>query len=244
MGGAHHLGKSVEIDLGIFALSRFLILPIALAGLVLVALIAGAARNRIGESHGLAVGLAENASTKPQSAGSLGNIEPEKAVRAVEPDKFVPPFGRNVTGLERIEARAVPVVKKDKVPEAGQTLPRPTVGNPGLLTFGDRQVFLDGLKPMARTRTCQSGGSNWPCGEMASTALRRFLRGRSVTCDIKDADWTGRVTARCDLGKQDIAGWLVEHGWAEAAVGSDYVESGQQAMALRLGLYGDDPRGE
>jgi hypothetical protein len=244
MGGAHHLGKPVESNLGIFALSRFLILPFALVGLVLVLLIAGAARNRIAESRGFASSIVKNQPAEPRSAVPPGKIEPEKMVRAVEPEKFVPPFGRDVSGLERIEARAVPVVKKNKVSEAGQTLPRPTVGDPGVLTFGDRQVVLDGLKPMARTRTCQAAATSWPCGEMASTALRRFLRSRSVTCAIKDADWTGSITARCDLGKQDIAGWLVEHGWAEAAAGSDYVESGQQAMSLRLGLYGDDPRGE
>lgn len=136
----------------------------------------------------------------------------------------------------------------------GRLVPKPVdlvpvdVANPfaeraGVLTVGERKLQLAGIAPTDPAKTCANArGEQWPCGMVARTALRAFLRGRTLTCDLPGADWQGTVTARCRYVKLDISQWLVQNGWAEPEAGSPFAGMNDEARNARRGIYGDGPR--
>jgi endonuclease YncB( thermonuclease family) len=139
---------------------------------------------------------------------------------------------------------ADPPAAQAKRPETKKSteLARPVVENAGLLSFGERRLQLAGIIPTPADRICGTGNGRWPCGMLAKTALRLMLRNRTVTCDLRDAEWTGTAIADCRIGEQDIGRWLAENGWAEAAAGSPFIAAAEKAKQDRQGLHGDDPR--
>ncbi|MCD2174601.1 thermonuclease family protein [Rhizobium sp. C4] len=141
-------------------------------------------------------------------------------------------------------APAEPSRQKPAEPAAPafQIVAKPAIAAAGILETTRGRVTLTAIDPLDPSETCGTGSSTWPCGQLAATQFGRFLRGRSVNCDIPDPAWQGEVTARCTLGKEDIAAWLVENGWARARPGSPYEEAGRAAQTGRRGIFGPDPR--
>lgn len=103
-------------------------------------------------------------------------------------------------------------------------LPRPIAVDSATFQVGSGRLHLVGIEPLATSAVCGEGGSAWPCGMQARTALRGWLRSRSILCSVPDG--FGRrdetIAARCQLGDADIAQWLVENGWARARDTSRY----------------------
>lgn len=234
------------------SMRRLMILPLALGGLVLAVLVAGAARQHLSKTAIVDVPALQIATAATETGAASQPAQPvqppiterDKSVRAIERQAFVPPFGKNADGLERLPARAplTPPPPKPVEKQSGRLLPRPVVEKPGMLTFADREVILSGLTPFAVDKTCGEGATLWPCGEWALNALRRLLRGRAVDCAIPDPDWKGTVTADCTVAGKDISGWLVENGWAAAKPGSRYAAAMHEASEKRVGIFGSDPR--
>lgn len=139
---------------------------------------------------------------------------------------------------------AKPASKKPPEPPAPayQVLAKPAVTGAGILETTRGRVILKDIVGVDPTALCGADTSAWPCGQLALTQFRRFLRGRSVNCDIADPNWQGDVTARCTLGKEDLAAWLVENGWARPVTGSQYEEAGRAAEAGKRGIFASDPR--
>ncbi|MDQ0318855.1 endonuclease YncB(thermonuclease family) [Pararhizobium capsulatum DSM 1112] len=146
--------------------------------------------------------------------------------------------------LERIEPRK-PLSETMTKPEPGpQVLRHPVALSAGTIRFGNGTLQLEGLGPQSAERQCGEGTSAWPCGTVARTAFRNFLRARAMTCAVPDASWEGTVTARCSIGDIDPAQWLAENGWAEPAANSAFADSIRTAQTEKRGFYGDDPRDE
>lgn len=144
-------------------------------------------------------------------------------------------------------AKAAPVAPAPKKPPepaapAFQVVAKPAIAVAGILETTRGRVTLKDIVPLDPAEMRGQGASAWPCGQLAATQFRRFLRGRSVNCDIADPAWQGDVTARCSLGKEDVAAWLVEQGWARATPGSPYEEAGREAQAEKRGIFGPDAR--
>ncbi len=181
-------------------------------------------------------------SASPQSDES-GMIAPQhKVVRGIAPEQFGLPEDVTTQPLERIEARkslSDPVAKQEPVPVV---LRHPIALSAGLIRFGDRQLQLEGLAPQDAERSCGDGAKSWPCGAVARTAFRNFLRARALLCIVPKKGWQGTVTADCTIGNLDPAAWLAENGWAEASAGSPLAGKVDAARKSRLGFYGDDPR--
>lgn len=142
-----------------------------------------------------------------------------------------------------------PVTEKPMAPKAPepaapafQVVAKPAIVAAGILETTRGRVTLKDIAPLESATRCGEGAKAWPCGQLATTQLRRFLRGRSVNCDIADPAWEGAVTARCTLGREDVAAWLVENGWARAEPGSPYEAAGRAAEAAGRGIFGADPR--
>ncbi len=102
---------------------------------------------------------------------------------------------------------------------------------------------LAGIVPTDPDRSCTGpNGKEWPCGTLARTALRTFLLGRTITCDVADPAWKGSITADCRFARVNLGDWLARNGWAEVASGSPFAAAADEARKAGLGLYGNDPR--
>ncbi len=163
-------------------------------------------------------------------------------VRAIEPESFGLPETVEEKPLERIEART-PLSEPTAKPEpAPQVLRHPVALSAGTIRFGNGTLQLEGLEAQSAERQCGDGAAAWPCGLVARTAFRNFLRARAMTCIVPDTSWQGTITARCSIGAIDPARWLAENGWAEASAHSPFADSIELARTEKRGFYGDDPR--
>ncbi|SDA38511.1 thermonuclease family protein [Sinorhizobium sp. NFACC03] len=168
----------------------------------------------------------------------------ENAARAIEPQQFGLPDTVTGAPLERAEPRA-PLSEPEKQAKAtaGPTiLYRPVAIAAGVIQFDKLTLQIDGIEPEQAERTCETGGKSWPCGIVARTAFRNFLRARAVSCDMPEGSAGASATASCSLGGQDLATWLVDNGWATPVPGSPLKTRADAARQAKLGFYGEDPR--
>ena len=119
---------------------------------------------------------------------------------------------------------------------------RPTVESAGILSFGKRRLQIANVIETPTDKSCGSDGKQWPCGMMAKTALRLYLRNRAIDCDLPSDAWEDMASAACRLGQQDIGTWLVENGWVEAQPGSPLDAASEKAKQAKQGIHGEDPR--
>jgi endonuclease YncB( thermonuclease family) len=153
---------------------------------------------------------------------------PQPAASVVDP--ATPPPAQPPGDTKTIELKSV-------------DLGRITAESAGLLVIGDKKLQLAGIVPTDPNQTCTGpNGKEWPCGTIARTALRAFLRARAITCDLPSADWQGTVNATCRFVKTDLSDWLARNGWAEAEAGSSLSAAADEARKNNRGIYGDDPR--
>ena len=167
------------------------------------------------------------------------------APRPIAPKLLAQPFTKHTAALERLPPRKALTPKPPKQTGPRRTLlHRPVVTAAGRVTYGKAVLQLEGIDVVETGETCDGpSGSSWPCGIIARTAFRNFLRGRSMNCTVPAAKWSDVITASCQVGTQDPAAWLAGSGWARAIEGSAYAEVAQAAREAGKGLYGDDPRG-
>jgi endonuclease YncB( thermonuclease family) len=117
-------------------------------------------------------------------------------------------------GLDR--AGLLPGVISDALQEVATT---PELTGPARVIDGDtleigrtyvRILMIDAPE---RDQTCRSAsGADWACGQDAGRALRQKIGSLPVRCVGDKHDRYGRVLARCFLGGEDLAAWLVREG--------------------------------
>jgi endonuclease YncB( thermonuclease family) len=242
MGGTDHLGQPI----GKFAL-RFLILALVLIVGILGAVVlvqkgqariaAEAAATAAAEARAREeVEQAEKTAAQPAPASEA------QATAGAEPSAAGAALASDASTDAALPAKSEAQKAAEPAAPAFQVIARPAIVAAGVLETTRGRVTLKDIAPLDPVETCGQGASTWPCGQLAATQFRRFLRGRSVNCDIADPDWQGEVTAHCTLGKEDVGAWLVEQGWARAQPGSMYEEAGRKAEADRRGIFAPDPR--
>lgn len=98
---------------------------------------------------------------------------------------------------------------------------------------------LAGIEAPDAAQTCQrQTGRSWPCGDNAVQALRRLVRGRTLTCERSGTSDAGPL-AICTNGTKDIAAELIAKGYVFASAGyfSRYAALEGEARAAKLGLW-------
>lgn len=107
------------------------------------------------------------------------------------------------------------------------------------LRIGERTLRLAGIEAPDTSQTCERDtGSAWPCGENALQALRRLVRGRTVSCRQTGTS-DGVTLAICAAGSKDLAAELVAKGHAFATEGffSQYATLQSEARSAKFGLW-------
>jgi endonuclease YncB( thermonuclease family) len=155
-----------------------------------------------------------------------------------------PPASENPTPNQTAQSAPAPTEKPPAASDGKGSveLLRPAVENAGVISFGKHRLQIAGVIATPAEKSCGSQGKQWPCGMMAKTALRLYLRNRTVDCDLPSDAWEDMASAACRLGQQDIGTWLVENGWAEAQPGSPLAAAGEKARQAKAGIHGEDPR--
>lgn len=217
----------------------------AVAGIGIVAGLIAAGGQRLGAAIDPEETVASTEpGEQPPAPAVQPTINPNASMHARRVDDASQFYPAVIDGkpLERIAA-VEPEKPAERTEDKGVNLARPIAESAGVLSFGNRRLLLADINPTPQNKVCtDSKDRTWPCGMLAKTNVRLFLRLRTVSCDLDSAEWTGMVTAACRVGTQDVSRWLVENGWAEATTGSALAELGEKAKQAGKGLYGDDPR--
>ncbi len=111
------------------------------------------------------------------------------------------------------------------------------------LTVDGKKYRLDGIDAPESDQSCLNGtGKLYPCGQVAYTALKKFIAGKTVFCtDVgPDSKFTDRRVGQCFVDGVDINHWLVESGWAisfEPYAKGRFKTDEDAAKAGRLGMW-------
>lgn len=218
---------------------RRLLKPLILPTTLIVVLLAG-----LFTAMDYYTALAPSSESVPPSPANVAPEQEETRTerRDVAPDAALPRIDDRP--LTRLPPREPLTLPKEEEPQAASTLlHRPLAISAGVLSFGGRDLKIAGIVPTEPDRLCTTDeGERWPCGMVARTAFRNYLRGRSLECDVPGADWQGTANAACRMMEADLGLWLAQSGWAEAEAVSPYAEAAAEARKARLGIFGADPR--
>lgn len=121
----------------------------------------------------------------------------------------------------------------------------PVVQEAGVLIINGEVIELWGLDNLASDQQCWQDETAWGCGEASILALRHFVEGRTVSCDVQhEADDDGPVSARCfrinGTKQHDVAAHLVQNGWAlerGETTGGIYFQLEQAAQEQKRGVW-------
>ncbi|MEN3791186.1 thermonuclease family protein [Fulvimarina sp. MAC3] len=144
---------------------------------------------------------------------------------------------RRVAPREPLSKLAAPKSEPESIQQ--RLLPRPIAIDAGHIRIDRAMIVLPGIDAPAADARCGQGAGEWPCGTRARTALRAYLRGRSVECmaprDFGEREET--VTSSCTLAGEDIAGWIVSNGWAKAVPDGPYTDLESSARKAGRGIW-------
>ena len=171
--------------------------------------------------------------------------EPRAPARPVAPGLIAAPEADTAL-LQRIEPRG-PLSEPPgpiRRPPGPTLLHRPVAVAAGRVEVDGLTIVPEGIEPIEPEQTCSSaGGVEWPCGMMARTAFRSWLRGRSIACVLPQETGGAVLPVPCTIGKADMGAWLVQNGWARAIEGGRYEEDGRKAEREGLGVFRAGPPG-
>ena len=224
------------------------VMATGLLGLGLAVVIAGrtidngAATSAIGQPAGEMYGPPIPPDFQPPES-SVHGASP--SARAVDPELVAPP-PVEYQALVRAEPRdplgplgqAQPPRKKEL---EGGLLYQPVATSSAVFEAMGHTIAIAGTESVAPGETCNHDGVEWPCGARARTAVRLWLRGRALTCDVPPDTERDLIVVGCRLGKQDVGAWLVANGWAHAAKGGPYEDVEAKAREAGLGIFGAPP---
>lgn len=226
-----------------------------IAGMTIVVglLLAGQARHNGGEGLSSDADAGSGAAALPGATAemakpsvSLTDEDAELIARATGPAPKEPAAApsENAPADATAQSAPAPTETPSTAPDGKDSMEllRPTVESAGILSFGKRRLQIADVIETPADKSCGSDGKQWPCGMMAKTALRLYLRNRTIDCDLPSDAWEDMVRAACRLGQQDIGTWLVENGWVEAQPGSPLAAAGEKAKQAKQGIHGEDPR--
>ena len=163
-------------------------------------------------------------------------LEPAKEVRNITPEEMVQAPEVETALLERLPSIVPPPPPKRLKKPKPVTWKRPVVKSAGILIFGEIVIQLAEIDPIALEKKCiDQNGVLWPCGMLARTEFRQFIRGRPIECDPVDGE-ASTIKTRCRLSGYDMSAWLVLTGWAMPSSGK-FSEELNEAKSKERGQW-------
>jgi len=179
----------------------------------------------------------QTAALPPASADPEPAPDPEPSPQRTARDVTPPNVLNRPTS--RFGDRPKVETPKEEEPDPTTLYHRVVVHEPGRYASGKTTIRLTGIAAISADKTCKDEtGDAWPCGRVATAALRRLIRNRALDC-VTVPESGGEIVTTCRVGTQDVAEWLVQRGWAETS-GDTYAEAAEIARAQKLGIYRGD----
>ena len=114
----------------------------------------------------------------------------------------------------------------------------------GIFEINGISIILPEIEVTAANEQCtSSNGRRWPCGAVARTAFRNYVKAKAINCNLPDVPPEQAFIAECLLHGRDPAIWLVDQGWARAKTDGSLVMAGEKAKQAKRGLFGSPPAG-
>jgi endonuclease YncB( thermonuclease family) len=121
----------------------------------------------------------------------------------------------------------------------------PVVQGSDTLVINGKKITLWGLESLAPDQQCWQNGMAWGCGEEASTALKHYVDGRMVECQVQHIPTDkSPLIAKCYRFKghdlHDIAAHLIKHGWGmdnADITGGIYAGEENEAKEDQVGVW-------
>lgn len=110
----------------------------------------------------------------------------------------------------------------------------------GILKSDKTTISLAGLDALGADAKCTyASGKSWECGRWGKYALRRLIRGRSISCNVVEQVTENIVTASCEVAGVDLNQWVIRRGWGRPARGKNdkYDVALKAAKNDRLGQW-------
>ena len=104
----------------------------------------------------------------------------------------------------------------------------------------DQRIRVFGIDAPEGQQTCKDAdGADYQCGQTAANALTEIISNQPVKCEPIERDQYDRTVARCFLGDQDIAEWMVLNGHALAyrEFTADYIDEEHVARTMERGMW-------
>lgn len=229
----------------IFILVVFTVLCAFVAGAILIGYLSSGETEISREAEPTPEPVAQKDTTASKSVLQKAALEippPEKSARVprlVAPDLIpVPPV--DVTLLQRAAPREQLTRPKSKSDGAWEMrlLHQPIISAAGRIEAAGHVILIDGVKAVQPGESCdRRQGGDWPCGNLARTAMRGWVRGRAVRCRVPRKPGDDDITTSCELGGQDIATWLVRNGWAQPNEPQRFDDATKFARSNGLGIF-------
>ena len=103
------------------------------------------------------------------------------------------------------------------------------------------KIRLWGIDAPELRQECSKDGVRYACGRIARDNLELLTTGREIVCEAQGRpDRYGRTVASCTADGEDVAGWMVRHGWAldwPRYSGGAYAADQDGAEANKRGLW-------
>jgi endonuclease YncB( thermonuclease family) len=115
----------------------------------------------------------------------------------------------------------------------------------GRLEVKDSIIVLAGVDALRANSECQyASGKSWDCGRWGKYALRRFIRGRAVVCDVIEELSETEVSANCEVAGRSINKWVVRRGWGQPSAenANAYAAELSTAKKDKVGLWSNEPK--
>ena len=161
--------------------------------------------------------------------------------RPVEPDIVAPPpidYATLVRAAPRNPLSDLATALPPESKEGGTLLYRPLMTASAEFEAMGYRVAISGTESIGLDEKCTYERTIWPCGIRARAAVRMWLRGRALACDVPAEPERGVIAVECRLGAQDVGAWLVSNGWARASKGSRYEPAEALARRTGMGIFG------
>jgi len=115
----------------------------------------------------------------------------------------------------------------------------------GRLQTNEKTIILADIEALDSRAQCKyASGKSWECGRWGKYALRRFIRGRAVVCNLTEEISGTEVKGRCTVAGSDINKWVVRRGWGKPSGDSTslYDDALTAAKKDKLGLWSEAPK--
>ena len=119
-----------------------------------------------------------------------------------------------------------------------------TVLDGDTLEIGGTRIRLIGIDAPEGGQLCQVDGHDWPCGQVATTAVYKLVGTSPLSCEVYGYDRFARALAVCYLDGNDLNALIVRKGWAlawyparGAILGPRYDDDERSAERASAGMW-------